>query len=338
MQWLIDIIIEWIQGYFCAEDFTVTDDSVCVKDSGIDHDATTNWVANKHIDWTNTAEDINCDDINCDDLFCRDIDLNGSGDCSGNWLVGLDLRVDDKASIGFLGAPDTELHVKGDHVSGVGVFLVEGNAGEHAFMTLDAATGKIPGHIFSINEDGKFYWYVDSAGNFMALYSYDWPGTVAYFENDGDVRFPHVYSHTVGGTNADLYIDSNGYIGLQPCNRTSKENVRDLRNSEWLYDLQCRIADRTDGSAQDIPCFIAEEVAAIMPCMVVYKQTPVIEQRIEESTGQAVDQIVGYELTDEPLTVKHTAFIVPMIREIQKLRRDLNLLKARVNQLEGQHP
>lgn len=316
MQWLINLIKDWIRGYFCDEDFTTTDDSVCVKDSGIDHDATTNWVANKHIDWTDT---------------------NANFQTTGDARIG-SLRNRGNSALGFFAVPDITCHIRGAHISGYGVLHVQGDANHHGFMRLEGGASKSAGYIFAINGDGKFYWYCPPGGSYVALYSYDWPGYPCYFHNDGDIQFPHAYSHTVGGTNADLYIDNNGYIGLQPCNQASKENVRDLRNSEWLYELTCRIADRTDGSAQDIPCFIAEEVAAIMPCMVVYKQTPIIEQRLEPTTGQMRDEVVGYELTDEPISVKHTSFIVPMVREIQKLRQDINKLKSRVNQLESFHP
>lgn len=40
---------------FVTADFTVSSGAVTIKDSGIDHDATTNFVANEHIDWTSTS-------------------------------------------------------------------------------------------------------------------------------------------------------------------------------------------------------------------------------------------------------------------------------------------
>ena len=40
---------------FTITDFTVGSGNVTINDSGIDHNATTNFVANEHIDWTSTS-------------------------------------------------------------------------------------------------------------------------------------------------------------------------------------------------------------------------------------------------------------------------------------------
>lgn len=42
---------------FDTTDFDTTGD-ITIKDSGIDHDATTNYVANEHIDWTSTSSNL----------------------------------------------------------------------------------------------------------------------------------------------------------------------------------------------------------------------------------------------------------------------------------------
>lgn len=42
---------------FDSSDFTVTAGNVVINDSGIDHNATTNYVANEHIDWTAASQD-----------------------------------------------------------------------------------------------------------------------------------------------------------------------------------------------------------------------------------------------------------------------------------------
>ena len=251
-------------------------------------------------------------DITCDNLTANE-----------------DLFVDSRTSIGHIGAADTVLHLKGDHISGVGILKIQGNSNQHAFMCLDSCgSSKSAGYIFRIDGSEKFYWNCPSPGAKIGLYSYTWGDYPCTFEDDGDVKFPHAYDHTVGGTNVDLYVDDNGYIGKQPSGAAYKENIKDLDASDRIYQLRPVRYDRKDGSGKNMMGLIAEEVAAVMPEAVSFERRAVKKRVFDEVSGGEIEVIDHYETTDTPESVSYTRLIPAMLKEIQRLRQEINALKV----------
>jgi len=129
----------------------------------------------------------------------------------------------------------------------------------------------------------------------------------------GKLYSNQAYSTTVGGTNRDLYIDSAGLIGYVSSVRESKMNITDIDDTSWIYNLKPKsffyrkknnegnYTDETDGERKD--GLIAEEVVDIHP----------------ELTYQDEDGTLR--------GVNYSQLIVPLLNEIQRLRKELDELK-----------
>jgi hypothetical protein len=94
----------------------------------------------------------------------------------------------------------------------------------------------------------------------------------------GIVLAPTVYSTTVGATNRDLYIDDTGKLGYVSSARKYKENIRDITNISWLYDLQpINFNYINDGLKIEQYGLIAEDVEVINSDFVFYNENGEIE-------------------------------------------------------------
>lgn len=142
----------------------------------------------------------------------------------------------------------------------------------------------------------------------------------------GSVAMIGAYDETVGGTNIPLFMDNTGKIGAEPSGLKHKENIRPITDTESIYDLNCILYDRKDGSGEDLIGLIAEEVALIMPKAVGYKREIDYYMDMNEPEGHR-RKVKEIRTTDIPETVNYSRLIVPMLKEIQKLR-------ARVTELE----
>jgi hypothetical protein len=83
------------------------------------------------------------------------------GSNSNRWdeIYADNLYVDTDIGIGTVD-PDVSLHVKGTHISGVGIVRFEGNSGSHAYLALcSPASGKQAGHAFQLAGTSK--WLLD---------------------------------------------------------------------------------------------------------------------------------------------------------------------------------
>jgi len=154
---------------------------------------------------------------------------------------------------------------------------------------------------------------------------------VASIDSDGNAMFLGSYGQVIGGTNTDLYIDNAGKIGPNPSAVRFKENIRNLDNSELIYQLRPIMYDRKDGSAKDAVGLIAEEVAEVMPKSVVFERDITWEKPLDTGGPESTHEIESIKQTDVPFAVNYSSLIVPMLKEIQKLREEVNILKQFLN-------
>lgn len=133
---------------------------------------------------------------------------------------------------------------------------------------------------------------------------------------DQKVSFVSTYGITVGATNRSLYIDNTGLIGGLTSTRESKTNIAPIEDADWLMSLEPvsynrRLKDDEDAYT-DIASpntefgLIADDVANVRPEICVFVKGKV--------SG------INYE-----------QLIAPMLKEIQKLRAEVNALKEKVN-------
>jgi hypothetical protein len=143
-------------------------------------------------------------------------------------------------------------------------------------------------------------------------------------KGDGAVVMPAVYADTVGATNRDLYIDSNGNLGYVSSIRESKSNIADITDVDWLYRLNPVSFNRRKKDDQENYIdetyseleygLIAEDVEAIAPELCFY------------------DDVDGVQ---ELRGIHYSKLIAPLLKAVQDLKEENESLKARVAALES---
>ncbi len=119
------------------------------------------------------------------------------------------------------------------------------------------------------------------------------------------------YVGTVGTTNRDLYVDNTGKIGYVSSSARYKNNIRDMENIDWLYNLRpVNFAYKSDDLKKKQYGLIAEEVEKVNPSFVSYNPDGSIE------------------------TVSYNQLITPMVKAIQDQKKAISDLQSEVEQLK----
>jgi hypothetical protein len=139
-------------------------------------------------------------------------------------------------------------------------------------------------------------------------------GKTTTLSADGEIKFTSAYSKTVGGTNRSLFIDNTGVIGGLSSTRESKANITTIDNADWLMALEPvtynrRKRDSNGNYTNEVYDntefgLIADDVAVVKPEVCVFVDGKV--------SGINYEQLIS-----------------PMLKEIQKLRAEVEALKAK---------
>jgi hypothetical protein len=139
---------------------------------------------------------------------------------------------------------------------------------------------------------------------------------------DGSITMPDVYNDAISGTTRDLYIKDDGQLGYITSTAKDKENIQDRKDYSKIYELAPKTYDRKDGSVTGEVGLIAEEVVSVMPEIISYERT-------KEVVGVDKDgwEIIKYrEDKTKPQTVNYSKLVVPLLIEVQKLKKQIEAL------------
>lgn len=153
---------------------------------------------------------------------------------------------------------------------------------------------------------------------------------------DGTIVMPYVYN-TIIGAGRDLYIDNYGKLGYLSSSIEYKENVRVANTGDtgFIYRLRPVMYDYKDRSMGVNRCgLIAEEVAMVCPDVVSYKRNVEYLPPSDADDPNASPEMVVTD-TDIPETVNYSNLIVPMLAEMQRLKAEVEDLKARLGAVES---
>jgi hypothetical protein len=123
--------------------------------------------------------------------------------------------------------------------------------------------------------------------------------------SDGKLTSSAMYSgYTIGGTNKDLYIDSNGLIGVLSSSLRTKQNVSDMESISWIDSLR--------------------------PVNFEYKNTPGIKQYglIAEEVNDVNSALVGFDEEGLPDSVNYDRLVPVLLKAVQELRAEITILKG----------
>jgi hypothetical protein len=182
-------------------------------------------------------------------------------------------------------APTSKLHVKGTTATNSQLFMEAGewnSTGDYAQIVLG---------------DGNHYIRGEYA---KGLTIYDIDG----------VYLPATWGQAAtGGTT--LYINSSGKIGTNTSSIRYKENVFDLVEYDWLYNLRPVIYNYKNTDISDLQYgLIAEEVDKVNPLLVIRNKD------------------------DQPDGMMYERLTVPMLKAIQDQKNEIDELKEKIKKLE----
>lgn len=111
------------------------------------------------------------------------------------------------------------------------------------------------------------------------------------------------YAGTVGVTNRDLYVDNTGKIGYLSSSKRYKNNIKDMEDISWLYQLRpVNYIYKNDSTNSKQYGLIAEEVEKLNPLFVSYNPDGTIE------------------------TVNYSRFISPLVKAVQEQKKMIDNL------------
>jgi len=153
-------------------------------------------------------------------------------------------------------------------------------------------------------------------------------------ENDGDILMATIPG--LSGKTAMVIDTATHQVGYDSSSLVYKKNIRNIEdaNSCRIYGLRPIIYDCKDDSSKGIYGLVAEEVNEVMPEIVRYRVDPVRAVRKGEF-GEDESYIAEWKQTNIPDGVEYNRLWAPMLKEMQKLRAEVNELQARITKLES---
>jgi len=142
--------------------------------------------------------------------------------------------------------------------------------------------------------------------------------------NNQRVSMPQVYSTTIGETNRDVKIESNGQLGYTSSVRASKINITDLTDTSWVFDLQPKSFNYRK---QDANGDWTNEAGNL-------KQWGLIAEEVES----VEKDLCFYDVEGETETLKginYSKLITPLIKIVQDQKAEIDILKTKVAALEA---
>ncbi|HPL92941.1 MAG TPA: tail fiber domain-containing protein, partial [bacterium] len=159
---------------------------------------------------------------------------------------------------------------------------------------------------FSYAYDYIYFGGTSATSDYIRYYS-----TADTFYFTGALVSPTSYSTVVGATNRDLYIDSGGNLGYVSSSLRYKDNVKDMEDINWLYNLRpVNYTYKSDENKSKQYGLIAEEVEKVNPFFVSYDEEGL------------------------PETVSYSALVTPMLEAIQNQKQQLDALETKVEMIE----
>jgi hypothetical protein len=181
------------------------------------------------------------------------------------------------------------------------------------------------GFLMSVTDDGAYYLKRAPSGSNPITWI-----TTMVVDSTGIVTIPQAYTTGISG-GKDLYVSSAGTIGIySPPPPGMMENIRDLTGTERIYNLRPVLFDTKDGEVIDEAGLMAEEVEMVMPELVSYETEAVVK-----GTDEAGSPIIEYEQSGVPESVEYSKLILPMLKEIQKLKQENQALKDDIAKLKN---
>ena len=240
--------------------------------------------------------------VKTDDLYIQN---------AGGTHTNLFADSDGAVSLSYNGTSHFSTQSNGVKVDSAGDTILEmhtSNAGAHNRINFSVDAGDNYGGI----------WY--SAGyNRMEFRTNNAERMV--INNDGVVDIYAAYTNAVGGTTRDLYVRNDGRLGYLSSVRASKTNIVDLTNISWLNTLKPKtfnfrkqndLGEYTDNHYDELEYgLIAEDVESVNKELCTYSSDNVLE------------------------AVQYRKLVVPLLKAVQDLTSEVEVLKTKVAALEA---
>lgn len=209
-------------------------------------------------------------------------------------------------------------NVQGDGVTNTGSFIELSSIGSgdrNAVIDFHSSDGTdYDLRIYRTPGANGFAQFVQNGTAEMQFYTNNGAALNLRMISDGSLCATPTYSATVGATNRDLFIDDAGKIGYVSSSKRYKNNISDMENIDWIYNLRpVNYTYKTDEHGIKQYGLIAEEVEKINPLFVSYNEDGQVE------------------------TVQYSAFISPLIKTVQDQKSTIDILMSDIENLENKN-
>ncbi|MDD5531079.1 MAG: tail fiber domain-containing protein [bacterium] len=216
------------------------------------------------------------------------------------------------------------------------------------WLRIGAPTINTSGVILNQNGVDKWYLYNDANVNFIIEPNTGGASKFAILQNNGNVGIgttnpehkleiigdlantgmlwsTGTYNAQTGVTTRALLVDNNGLIGNVTSSRRFKNNITDMENTDWFYNLRpVNFTYKKDNTNTKQYGLIAEEVADINNSFITYEmKTETETYKIDKSTETKIRKF--YEENKlQPETVEYQRFIPVLIKICQEQKTLIN--------------
>ena len=218
------------------------------------------------------------------------------------------------------------LTVESNGSDGITILTPDTSGGYITWASPSDATGAF---ITFKQSTAKMQIATDLAGGAIEFYPGNGTTLALALDNSARMVALNTYSVTVGATNRDLYIDSTGIIGYVSSLRAAKTEIDPITDTSWLHALT-PVSFKYRKKAEDGKSYtneidgdiqygmIAEDVAAVRPDLCFYDDVADLDENGEKT-----------ETTHKELRgIQYSKLIPVLLKEVQKLRAELNQMKV----------
>ncbi len=157
---------------------------------------------------------------------------------------------------------------------------------------------------------------------------------------DGHIFMRRLRSRALGSNPVVWYDTGTGELNYDSSSARYKENIKDLDDISWIYNLRPVTFDEKDGTRAGIMGLLAEEVEEVNPNLVFYKPK-LKEVEVDQVDGEGNTIKVKKWVEDlenmEVEGVGYQQLIVPMLKEMQQLRSELTIANQKIELLESRN-
>jgi len=174
--------------------------------------------------------------------------------------------------------------------------------------------------------DGDYVYMDEYADDNFMMYAY---GNIYLDSGAGGIYAPDVYTTATATPRRAMYVDSTGLLGYQPSSLRYKENVVNMEDIDWLYNLRPVNFDYKDHIETKYDKY-GNEYTVTIPGTDV-QEYGLIAEEVESVNAL----LVSYNEDGLVETVEYDKLVTPMLKAIQDQKGNMDPLLERIKVIDN---